>query len=67
MLCDNLIYTVKDLFEKPTVDKAPSNVVILARYIINPGIFDILAETVLGKGGEIQLTDALKELNLKKS
>ena len=59
------VYTVKDLVEKPAVHEAPSNVAILGRYIINPGIFDILAETKPGKGGEIQLTDALKELALK--
>jgi UTP--glucose-1-phosphate uridylyltransferase len=59
------VYTVKGLVEKPAVEEAPSNVAILGRYIINPGIFDILAETKPGKGGEIQLTDALKELALK--
>lgn len=59
------VYTVKRLVEKPAVDEAPSNVAILGRYIINPGIFDILAETKPGKGGEIQLTDALRELALK--
>lgn len=62
---EDRVYTVKDLVEKPAVDEAPSNVAILGRYIINPGIFDILAETKPGKGGEIQLTDALKELALK--
>lgn len=62
---EDRVYTVKGLVEKPAVDEAPSNVAILGRYIINPGIFDILAETKPGKGGEIQLTDALKELALK--
>lgn len=56
------VYTVKGLVEKPSVEEAPSNVAILGRYIINPGIFDILEHTKPGKGGEIQLTDALKEL-----
>lgn len=56
------VYTVKDLVEKPVIHEAPSNVAILGRYIINPGIFDILENTKPGKGGEIQLTDALKEL-----
>ena len=59
------VYTVKGLVEKPAVDQAPSNVAILGRYIISPGIFNILADTKPGKGGEIQLTDALKELALK--
>lgn len=56
------IYEVNDLIEKPAVEDAPSNIAILGRYIINPGIFEILEHTKPGKGGEIQLTDALKEL-----
>lgn len=56
------VYKVKDLVEKPDVDKAPSNIAILGRYIITPKIFEILEHTQPGKGGEIQLTDALKEL-----
>ncbi|GAA0121653.1 MAG: UTP--glucose-1-phosphate uridylyltransferase GalU [Clostridium argentinense] len=56
------LYKVEDLIEKPKVDEAPSNVAILGRYIINPAIFEILDNTKPGKGGEIQLTDALKTL-----
>lgn len=56
------VYDVKDLVEKPSVEEAPSNVAILGRYIINPAIFEILEHTKPGKGGEIQLTDGLKEL-----
>ncbi len=56
------VYKVNDLVEKPTVDAAPSNIAILGRYIITPQIFDIIENTKPGKGGEIQLTDALKEL-----
>ncbi len=56
------VYKVKDLVEKPSVQNAPSNVAILGRYIINPAIFEILEHTKPGKSGEIQLTDALKEL-----
>jgi UTP--glucose-1-phosphate uridylyltransferase len=56
------VYKVKNLVEKPAVDKAPSNVAILGRYIITPEIFEILENTKPGAGGEIQLTDALKEL-----
>jgi len=48
--------------EKPAVDEAPTNIAILGRYIISPSIFDILEHTPPGKGGEIQLTDALKTL-----
>jgi len=56
------VYKAKNLVEKPSVEEAPSNVAILGRYIITPQIFDILQNTKPGKGGEIQLTDALKEL-----
>ncbi|HAE43696.1 MAG TPA: UTP--glucose-1-phosphate uridylyltransferase [Clostridiales bacterium] len=56
------IYRVDDLVEKPDKDNAPTNVAILGRYIITPGIFEILEHTKPGAGGEIQLTDALKEL-----
>lgn len=56
------IYKVKDLIEKPDVGTAPSNIAILGRYIITPEIFGILDNTQPGKNGEIQLTDALKEL-----
>jgi len=61
MIEDN-IYTVNDLIEKPSIEDAPSNVAILGRYVINPEIFDILEHVKPGKGGEIQLTDGLKEL-----
>ncbi|HEY8889943.1 MAG TPA: UTP--glucose-1-phosphate uridylyltransferase GalU [Clostridium sp.] len=56
------VYKVNNLVEKPGVDVAPSNIAILGRYIITPEIFDILDNTKPGKGGEIQLTDALKTL-----
>lgn len=56
------VYKVKNLMEKPAIDEAPTNVAILGRYIISPSIFDILEHTPPGKGGEIQLTDALKTL-----
>ena len=56
------VYKVKDLVEKPIKEEAPSNIAILGRYIINPAIFNILGNIKPGKGGEIQLTDGLKEL-----
>lgn len=56
------LYKVRNLVEKPAMEKAPSNVAILGRYIITPEIFEILEYTKPGSGGEIQLTDALKEL-----
>ena len=59
---EDRVYKVKNLVEKPSVEEAPSNVAILGRYIITPYIFEILKNTEPGKGGEIQLTDALKEL-----
>jgi len=61
------LFDVKGLVEKPDVDKAPSNAAILGRYIINPGIFDILKTTKPGKGNEIQITDALLELATRES
>jgi UTP--glucose-1-phosphate uridylyltransferase len=59
---EDRIYKVSGLVEKPAIQEAPSNVAVLGRYIISPAIFDILENTQPGKGGEIQLTDALKEL-----
>ncbi len=59
---EDRVYKVKDMVEKPSVEEAPSNVAILGRYIITPAIFDILENQEPGKGGEIQLTDALKTL-----
>lgn len=59
---EDRVYKVKDLVEKPAIEDAPSNVAILGRYIVTPTIFDILDNTAPGKGGEIQLTDALKTL-----
>lgn len=59
---EDRVYKVKDMVEKPKVEEAPSNMAILGRYIITPAIFDILENQKPGKGGEIQLTDALKTL-----
>ncbi len=59
---EDRVYKVKDMVEKPTVEDAPSNIAILGRYIITPEIFDILENQEPGKGGEIQLTDALQTL-----
>lgn len=57
------VYKIKDLVEKPAIHEAPSNVAILGRYIITPAIFSVLENTAPGAGGEIQLTDALRELS----
>lgn len=56
------LHKVRDLVEKPEVDKAPSQIAILGRYVITPNIFDYLETIGAGAGGEIQLTDALKAL-----
>ena len=56
------VMKVNTLVEKPQIEEAPSNIAILGRYLITPAIFEILENTKPGKGGEIQLTDALKEL-----
>lgn len=59
-------YLLEDMIEKPAVEKAPSNLAILGRYVITPDIFPIIENTSRGKGGEIQLTDALKTLSEKR-
>lgn len=59
---DSTCYNVHNLVEKPSIEDAPSDIAIIGRYIITPEIFDILEHTQPGAGGEIQLTDALKEL-----
>lgn len=56
------VFRVRDLVEKPAPENAPSSLGVMGRYIITPGIFDILSRTGPGAGGEIQLTDALKVL-----
>jgi len=56
------VVKVTGLVEKPKKEDAPSNYAIIGRYVLNPGVFDILERTEPGKGGEIQLTDALQEL-----
>ena len=53
---------IGDLVEKPSVDTAPSDLAVLGRYVLTPKIFDKLEMTPRGAGGEIQLTDALREL-----
>ncbi len=56
------VFRVIDLVEKPDPDDAPSNLVIIGRYVCDPAIFGVLRETPPGRGGEIQITDALKTL-----
>ncbi|MFA6808050.1 MAG: UTP--glucose-1-phosphate uridylyltransferase GalU [Eubacteriales bacterium] len=62
------VYKAKNMIEKPSIKEAPRpSLAIMGRYILNPEIFDILAVLPPGRGGEIQLTDALKELGKKQS
>lgn len=55
--------TIVDMVEKPAVEKAPSNLAITGRYVLSSKIWELLAHTALGAGGEIQLTDALHQLH----
>jgi len=54
------VFQVEDVVEKPSVDEAPSNLAIAARYVFAPTIFEALQRTKPGKGGEVQLTDAIR-------
>jgi UTP--glucose-1-phosphate uridylyltransferase len=56
------VFELADVIEKPGVAEAPSNLAVAARYVFRPAIFQLLAETPPGKGGEIQLTDAIRLL-----
>src|SRR5438105_513882 len=56
------VVTVTDLVEKPVPGAAPSNWILIGRYVCDPAVFDVLRETPPGRGGEIQLTDALLTL-----
>jgi UTP--glucose-1-phosphate uridylyltransferase len=56
------IVAVTDLVEKPDASEAPSNWIVIGRYVCDPAIFAVLRETPPGRGGEIQLTDALRTL-----
>lgn len=59
---DGDVVRVTDLVEKPTPDEAPSNYAVIGRYVLDPAVFDVLRRTEPGRGGEIQLTDALRTL-----
>ncbi|WP_309088625.1 UTP--glucose-1-phosphate uridylyltransferase GalU [Domibacillus sp.] len=62
-MIDNRLYSVRGLVEKPAREEAPSNLAILGRYILSPKIFELLNSQKPGAGGEIQLTDAIAQLN----
>ncbi|HEV2809681.1 MAG TPA: UTP--glucose-1-phosphate uridylyltransferase GalU [Acidimicrobiales bacterium] len=56
---DEALVRIMEVVEKPTPEEAPSDLAVTGRYVLSPGIFAALAEVTPGKGGEIQLTDAL--------
>jgi UTP--glucose-1-phosphate uridylyltransferase len=56
------VVMITDLVEKPVPGSAPSRWIVIGRYVCDPVVFDVLSETPPGRGGEIQLTDALKVL-----
>ena len=56
------LFEIKGMVEKPKREDAPSNLAIIGRYILTPRIFECLEQTPLGKGGELQLTDGMREL-----
>src|ERR1700722_1186549 len=62
----NRLLRITDLVEKPKPENAPSNLAITGRYVLPPEIFDCLARTKPGAGGEIQLTDAMRLLALER-
>lgn len=57
------LFSVRKFVEKPNIGTAPSNLAIMGRYILTPNIFDYLEKQEIGAGGEIQLTDAIENLN----
>lgn len=61
------LFSINHLIEKPKKEEAPSNLAIMGRYILTSRIFDILNDQKPGAGGEIQLTDAIEELNALES
>ncbi len=56
------VFRITGLVEKPSVDEAPSNLAIIGRYVLAPSVFEVLRKTEPGRGGEIQLTDAIETL-----
>jgi UTP--glucose-1-phosphate uridylyltransferase len=59
---DDDVVCVSDLVEKPSREEAPSNLAIIGRYVLDPAVFEVLRKTEPGRGGEIQITDALQTL-----
>ena len=64
---DERVYRIRDLVEKPRAEDAPSDLAIIGRYILTPDIFDELEKTPRDQGGEIQLTNGMRQLSRKRS
>jgi UTP--glucose-1-phosphate uridylyltransferase len=62
---DGRLYEIRNMVEKPKLEEAPSDLAVIGRYILTPAVFETLAETKAGVGGELQLTDGMRTL-LKK-
>ena len=56
------LFEIQDLVEKPRLDQAPSNLAVIGRYILTPRVFEMLERTPKGAGGELQLTDGMRQL-----
>ena len=56
------MFEIQDLVEKPRQEDAPSNLAVIGRYILTPRIFEMLEKTPKGAGGELQLTDGMRQL-----
>jgi UTP--glucose-1-phosphate uridylyltransferase len=56
------LFRILDMVEKPSIDEAPSDLAIMGRYVLTPDVFEKLEQTQPGAGGEIQLTDAIRQL-----
>jgi len=56
------VFEIQNMVEKPKLEEAPSNLAIIGRYILTPAVFDMLAQTQAGSGGELQLTDGMRAL-----
>ena len=56
------VFEIQNMVEKPKAEEAPSNLAIIGRYILTPAVFDVLAQTQAGTGGELQLTDGMRAL-----
>jgi UTP--glucose-1-phosphate uridylyltransferase len=61
------LFRIRDMVEKPKAEEAPSDLAIIGRYILTPDIFDQIEKTERGRGGEIQLTDGLRQLKQRRT